>query len=55
MLKRSEQAQEAAIELEALISLLPNGKSRELAQFEAKASHKQAKDFREPAQTVREK
>jgi hypothetical protein len=55
MLKRADQAQEAATELEALVSLLPNGKSRELAEFQAKASHKQAKDFRELAQIVKEK
>ncbi|MFY9841985.1 MAG: hypothetical protein WA718_19800 [Terriglobales bacterium] len=55
MLKRADQAQEAATELDALVPLLPNEKSRELAQFQAKASHKQAKDFRELAQTVKER
>ncbi len=54
MLKRADQAQEAATELEALVSLLPNEKSRELAQFQAKASHKQARDFRELAQKTKE-
>lgn len=54
MLKRADQAQEAAIELEALVALLPNEKSRQLAQFEVKASHNQAKEFRELAQKVKE-
>jgi hypothetical protein len=55
MLKRADQAQEAITELEALISLLPNEKSRQLAQIQVKASHQQAKDFRELAQKVKEK
>jgi hypothetical protein len=55
MLKDADHAHESAIELEALVPLLPNGKSRELAQSQAKASHKQAKDFRELAQKVKEK
>ena len=55
MLKRADQAEEAATEIEALLALLPNQKSRELAEFQAKASHKQAKDFRELAQTVKER
>ncbi|MGB7331147.1 MAG: hypothetical protein WBD25_07165 [Terriglobales bacterium] len=55
MLKRAEQAQEAATELEALVSLLPNEKSRQLAELQVKASHKQAKDFRELAQQAKEK
>ena len=55
MLKRADQAQEAATELEALFVLLPNEKSRQLADLQAKASHKQAKDFRDLAQKVTEK
>jgi len=55
MLKRADQAQEAAIELEALVSVLPNGKSRQLAELQVKANHKQAKDFRELAQQAKEK
>ncbi|HEY1679185.1 MAG TPA: hypothetical protein VGG04_15820 [Candidatus Sulfotelmatobacter sp.] len=55
MIKEAERAQEAATELEALISLLPSEKSRQLAQFQVKASHKQARDFRELAQKVKEK
>ena len=55
MLKQADQAQEAATELEGLDLLLPNGKSRGLARSQAKASHKQAKDFRELAAKVKEK
>jgi len=55
MLRRAEQAQDAATELEALVPLLPSEKSRQLAEFQAKASHKQAKDFRELAQEVKER
>ena len=54
MLKRADQAQEAVTELEALVTLLPNEKSRQLAQLQAKTNHKQAKDFRELAQKVKE-
>ena len=45
---------EAAIELEALVSLLPSEKSRQLAQLQVKASHKQSKEFRDLAQKVKE-
>lgn len=55
MLKRADQAQEAPTGLEALFVLLPNEKSRQLAHLQAKASHKQAKDFRDLAQKVTEK
>ena len=55
MLKSADQAQEAATELETLVPLLPNGKSRQLAELQVKASHQQAKDFRELAQKVKEK
>ena len=55
MLKQADQAQEAATELEALVTLLSNEKSRQLAQLQIKASHKQAKDFRELAQRVKER
>jgi hypothetical protein len=54
MLKQADHAQEAATELEALASLLPSEKSRQLAHVQSKASHKQAKDFRELAQKVKE-
>jgi len=55
MLREADQAYEAATELETLVSHLPNEKSRQLAQFQAKASHKQAREFRELAQKVKEK
>jgi len=55
MLKRADQAQEAATELEALVSLLPHEKSRQLAHSQAKASRQQANDFRELAQKVKDK
>jgi hypothetical protein len=50
----AEHAHDVAIELEALGPLLPSETSRELAQLTAKASHKQAKDFRELARKVTE-
>ena len=51
---QANHAHDTAIELEALVSLLPSEKSRELAQLQVKASHKQAKEFRELAQRVKE-
>jgi hypothetical protein len=54
MEREADRAHETATELEALIPLLPSEKSRQLAQLQAKASHKQAKDFRELAQKVKE-
>lgn len=54
MLKEADHAHEAAIELEALVSLLPGEKSRQLARFQVKASHKQSKDSRELAKKVKE-
>jgi hypothetical protein len=46
----ANRAHNAATELEALVLLLPSEKSRQLAQVQVKASHKQAKEFRELAQ-----
>jgi uncharacterized small protein (DUF1192 family) len=54
LLKEADHAHEAATELEALVSLLPSEKSRQLAQVQVKASHKQAKEFRELALKVKE-
>jgi hypothetical protein len=54
MLKQADHAREAAIELEALASELPSEKSRQFAQLQVKASHKQAKEFRELAQKIHE-
>lgn len=55
MLKRADQAQEAVTELQALLVLLPNEKSRQLAHLQVKANHQQAKDFRELAGKVTER
>ena len=54
MTTEADHAHEVATELEALVSLLPSGKSRQLAQIQVKASHKQVKEFRELAQKVKE-
>jgi hypothetical protein len=54
MEKEAGHAHEAAIELEALVPLLPGEKSRELAQLQVKASRQQAKEIRELAQRVKE-
>ena len=54
MTREADHAVAVATELDALVSLLPNGKSRQLALDQVKASHKQAKDFRELAQKVKE-
>jgi hypothetical protein len=51
--KQAEHAHNAATELEALVVLLPSGK-RELAELQVKASHKQAREFRELAQKIKE-
>jgi hypothetical protein len=55
MIKEAERAHEVATELEALTPLLPSEKSRQLAQQQAKAAHKQVKEFREVAEKVKEK
>jgi hypothetical protein len=55
MLKEAGEAHDAATALEALVQRLPNEKSRQLAQLQAKESHKLAKDFRELAEKVKEK
>jgi hypothetical protein len=54
MLKEADHAHEVATELDALVSLLPIEKSRQLAHIQVKASYKQAKEFRELAQKVKE-
>jgi hypothetical protein len=54
MIKDADHAHEAATELEALVALLPNEKSRQLAQLQVKASHKLAREFRELAEKVKE-
>ena len=52
MEKEADHAHEVAIELEALVLLLPSEKSRQLAHLQIKASHKLAKEFRELALQV---
>jgi hypothetical protein len=54
MLTHADHAHDAATELETLVLLMPSEKSRQLAQLQVKASHKQAKEFRELAQQVKE-
>jgi hypothetical protein len=54
LLREATHAQEAALELEALVPHLLNDKRRQLAHLQAKASHKQAKEFRELAEQAKE-
>ena len=54
MIREADHAHEAAIELEALVPLLPGEKSQQLARLQIKASHKLAKDLRELAQKAKE-
>ena len=54
LIKEADHAQEAATELEALVLLLPSEKSRQLAELQAKASHKLAREYRELAGKVKE-
>jgi hypothetical protein len=54
LIREAGHAQEAAIELEALIPFLLTDKSRQLAHLQVKASHKQATEFRELAQKAKE-
>jgi hypothetical protein len=54
MIREADRAQEVATELEALISHLSSEKSRQLAQLQVKASHRQAKEFRELAIKTKE-
>jgi hypothetical protein len=54
MLKQADHAHDAASELEGLVLLIPNEKSRQLGQLQVKARHKQAKEFRELAQQAKE-
>jgi hypothetical protein len=54
MEKEAQHAHETAVELEALVLLLPGEGSRQLAQMQVKASHQQSKELRELAQRVKE-
>jgi hypothetical protein len=53
LIREADHAHEAATELEALVPLLPE-KSRQLANLQIKASHKQSKEFRDLARRVKE-
>ncbi len=55
MLKEADHAHELATELDALAPHLTTDNSRQLAHLQIKASHKQAKEFRELAEKVKEK
>ena len=52
--KEAEHAHDAATKLEALVLLLPTETSRQLAELQIQASHKQAKDFHELVRNVKE-
>jgi hypothetical protein len=54
MLKEADHAHDLAIEIEALVLVLPE-KPRQLAHLQVKASNKQAKEFRELAQKIKER
>lgn len=54
MIREADRAHETATELEALVSLLSSENSKQLARLQVKASYKQAKEFREFAQKVKE-
>jgi hypothetical protein len=54
MEQEADHAHQAAIELEALVTILPSEKSRQLAHLQIKASHKLSKEFRELAVQVNE-
>jgi pilus assembly protein TadC len=55
MSKEADHAREVAAELEGLAPILTTENSRQLAQLQIKASHRQAKEFRELAEKVKEK
>jgi len=52
--KEAARANEASIELEALVPLLTADKPRQLAQLQVKASRQQAEELRELAERVKE-
>jgi hypothetical protein len=54
MTREAEHAHETAVELEALVLLLPSEKSKQFARLQAKASYKQAKNFRDLAEKAKE-
>ena len=54
MSREADHARDTTTELEALVSLLPSEKARQLAQLQIKAGHKQAKEFCDLAEKVKE-
>ncbi|MGD1025257.1 MAG: hypothetical protein ABR880_20930 [Candidatus Sulfotelmatobacter sp.] len=54
MVNEADRAHDTATELEAMISVLPNEESRQLAQLQVKVNHKLAKEFRKVAQKAKE-
>jgi len=53
MIKQAEHAHSAATEIEAMVSLLPDPRTRHLAEEQVKEIHKQSKDFRALAQKLK--
>ncbi len=54
MVNEADRAHYTATELETLISVLPNEKSRQLAELQVKVNHKPAKEFRKVAPKTNE-
>jgi hypothetical protein len=54
LIRQAEHAHTAATELEVLVPLLPNEKTRQLAREQIKANYKQAREFRDLAHKVKE-
>ena len=55
MLKEADREREVATELDALLPHLTTENSRQLAHLQIKASRKQATEFRDLAEKVKEK
>jgi hypothetical protein len=53
MIQEADHAHDLATELEALAPLLTGEKRRQFAELQVKASHRQAKEFRELAQKIK--
>ena len=52
--READHAHEVVVELEAMVPLLPNEPSRQLARQQIKTSRNQARDFRDLAQKIKE-
>jgi ribosomal protein S13 len=53
MIKQAEHAHSTATEIESMVSLLPDQRTRQLAEEQVKEIHKQSKDFRALAQKLK--